>query len=230
MTTNGAPLARRDEAFWIHQYTRKRGFWISDENPARPHALLTSGLHSEGFFNSKKIIPDDRLLVMAASDLVDTLKSTEIRSVDRVVGPQTGATKLAEFIADEIARRRDRPCCFASPRNEGEGDTRIMVFDDPDRTVKPGEVVLLCEDVITTGGSIERAVNACHMNGGELLPYYLALVNRSGRQGVVGKRIVALIDRPMPGWTPDICPLCRMGSEAILPKNPANWKRLTAEL
>ncbi len=221
---------KRDEAFWIHQYTSKKALWIHDENPARPHALLSSGLHSAGFFSGKKILSDERLLMMAASDLVDQITVPDMLEVDRVVGPRTGATKLAEFIADEITRRRERPCFWASPRNEGVGENRTMVFDDPDRTVKQGETVLLCEDVISTGASIERAVNVCHNEGGDLLPYYVALVNRSGRQGVAGKRIIALIDRPMPGLDPTSCFLCRQGSEAIMPENHANWERLVAKL
>ena len=61
-----------------------------------------------------------------------------------------------------------------------------------------------------------------------MFPFVAVLVNRSGLTEVGGKKIVALIDRPMPMWTPDECPLCKAGSEAIRAKGSENWARLKA--
>lgn len=222
----------RNQVWWISAYQKKDALWIHDDNPARPHVVLTGDDHSDGFFNSRLVIPDDELMKFAAEDLVDLYlgHGGDLELVDRVVGPQTGATKLAEFIAAEIAKRRGRPCRFASPEKKGEGDEKRMVFSDPTERVFPGEVVLLCEDVITTGGSVERTAQACDDAQGTVLPFVLVLVNRSGLANEGDKDILALIDRPMPKWQPKDCPLCQKGSEALRPpKDPVNWAALNAD-
>ena len=87
----------------------------------------------------------------------------------------------------------------------------------------------MVEDVLTTGGSVDLTAEAVTNAGGVVLPFVIILVNRSGLTEVNGKKIVALIDRPMPMWTPDECPLCKQGSEALRPKGTENWDRLNAE-
>jgi len=215
---------------WLLKYQLKGAIWIHDKNPRRPHALLTSGKHSNGFFNSRLVIPDEELLREAASDLLDLFLKNDgvLDGINRVVGPQTGATKLAEFVSDEIGKRRGFPCEWASPAKQGEGEEKTMVFDDPKRKVLPGEMELIVEDVITTAGSVKATREAVRQNGGTSCPFVLALVNRSGFVDVNGLQIVALIDHEMPIWKPEECPLCKQGSEAIRPKGE-NWAVLNVE-
>jgi len=40
----------------ILKLTKLGALWIHDGNPQRPHALLTSGNHSNGFFNASFIM------------------------------------------------------------------------------------------------------------------------------------------------------------------------------
>ncbi len=213
---------------WISQYQQKGALWIHDGNPKRPHALLTSGKHSNGFFNSRLVIPDEVLLRDAAFDLLELFSQQggDVSKVQGVVGPQTGATKLAELVSDQITVFTRGECFWASPaKNESEGQ-KSMVFSDEDFGLLHGQSVLLCEDVLTTGGSVDRAATAVTNAGGIVLPFLLVLVNRSSLTEASGKKIVALIDRSMPMWTPDECPLCKDGSEAVRPKD--NWARLNA--
>ena len=102
-----------------------------------------------------------------------------------------------------------------------------MVFSNEDLRFLPRRSVLLCEDVLTTGGSVDLTSTAITNAGGIVLPFILVLVNRSGLTEVSGKKIIALIDRPMPMWAPGNCPLCNMGSEALRPKD--NWAKLNAQ-
>jgi orotate phosphoribosyltransferase len=219
-----------DTEGWIREYQRKGALWIHDGNAKHPHALLTSGKHSNGFFNSRLVILDEVLLSYTALDLLEILRNSgeiEDFDVDIVVGPQTGATKLAELISGQIPDCTGYPCHWASPaKNEQQGQ-KSMIFSDEDLRRLPGSMVLLCEDVLTTCGSIDLTATAVTNAGGIVLPVILALVNRSGLTEAGGKKIIALIDRPMPMWTPDECPLCRMGSEALRPKD--NWDQLNAQ-
>ncbi|MEK7165867.1 MAG: hypothetical protein AAB874_03630 [Patescibacteria group bacterium] len=220
-------MSIRCQQGWVDCYKQKQALFIHDNNPKRPHPLLTSGNHSDGFFNSRLIISDDDLLRQVAADLVSLcIASFSIGRIDRVVGPQTGATKLAQYISYEVGHRRDQSCPWASPSKKGEGKDKSMVFDDPENTVLRGESVLLCEDVLTTGGSIALTVKVIEKARGGVLPFILVLVNRSGFVEFDGIRVISLIDQYMPIWTPDECPLCKQGSVAIRPKD--NWEILNA--
>ena len=215
---------------WISEYKNRGALWIHDGNPNRPHALLTSGKHSNGFFNSRLVISDEVLLREAASDLLGLFVSQggHISEIAGVVGPQTGATKLAEYISDQIcAFSGDGICFWASPAKSDDDGPKRMVFNGEDLELLPGQSVLLCEDVLTTGGSVELASKAVADVGGTTLPFILVLVNRSGLTETNGKKIIALINRDMPMWNPDDeCPLCRQGSQAVRPKD--NWATLNS--
>lgn len=213
---------------WISQYQQKGALWIHDGNPQRPHALLTSGKHSNGFFNSELVMEDSLLLDEACFDLVKLLEreGVTLNDVDRVVGPAMGAITLAHDVSRHIGRVRDRFCLRAYTENEPAGNSFVMAFKKT--KIRSGERVLPVEDVLTTGGSVNLTADAVELDGGVILPFVAVLVNRSGLSDASGKKIVALIDRQMPMWEPDDCPLCKEGSEAIRPKGAENWARLNA--
>ncbi len=216
---------------WEAEYKRKGALWVHDGNPVRPHALLTSGKHSNGFFNSRLVIESEELLSMAARDLVTKLlriDSYVIDSLDCVVGPATGATKLAMLIARDINSYfpPDHWRFWYSPKKGETENGRIMVFQENMHPYRYDEV-LLCDDVLTTGGSLKLTENAVERDSAFVLPFVLVLVNRSGFKSVNGKRIISLVDREMPIWKKDECPLCKNGSKAIRPKD--NWELLNAE-
>ncbi|HEY0964715.1 MAG TPA: phosphoribosyltransferase family protein [Candidatus Paceibacterota bacterium] len=217
---------------WIGIYERMDAFWLHGGDPRQPHALLTSGLHSNGFCNNKVIIPDDSVMASAATDLVMLFareRVSEDDSFDGVVGPATGATKLAVFMAAMQQKHFKKDCFHASPVKSDHAGERTMVFSTSELVAIRGKSVLLCEDVITTGGSVERTVAAVKEAGGMALSFVCALVNRSGLRDIGGRKILSLIDREMPMWEPDDCPLCKRGSQAIRPKDPAsNWALLKA--
>src|SRR5262249_1966012 len=122
----------RDQNGWIAQYKEKGALWIHDGNTKRPHALLTSGNHSNGFFNSRLVIDDEPLLLEAAHDLLSTFEAEEgdIFLVDVVVGPQTGATKLAQLVSGLIEKKTTIACQSASPAKNESGEIKTMVFSE----------------------------------------------------------------------------------------------------
>ena len=226
------PLVASLQKHWIEKYVGAQSFWIHDENPLRPHALLTSGMHSNGFFNSKPIIAQDDLMHGAATDLIrlsNAVHCLDPWDVDGVVGPQTGATKMAKFLSEEIMAVTAKECFSASPAKHEEDGVKTMVFNPEEKEPLIGKTILLCEDVCTTGGSIARTADAIVAAGGYVLPYVLVLVNRSGETEIDGRKIIALISKHMPTWQADECPLCKAGSKAIRPKEGDNWALLTAE-
>ncbi len=218
----------RDQAGWIKVYEEKNALWIHNGDPKRPHALLMGEKHSNGFFNSRLVIPDEVLLREAASDLLELFvqQGGELLKIHGVVGPQSGATKLAEFLCDLIIAQTQGKCFWASPAKDLNEGRKTMVFSTEDLNRLPEQSILLDEDVLTTGGSVNLTADAVTSASGNVLPFILVLVNRSGLKEVNDKKIIALIDHPMPAWDATDCPLCQNGSEVIRPKD--NWARLVA--
>lgn len=210
---------------WKAQYESLGALWIHDGNPLRPHAELTSGKHSSGFFNSELVMEDPLVLEEAAQALVHKMVGCGLNldHMDRVVGPAMGAITLAHDLARVIAKRRGVACLRAYAEKHESGSVRFK------RTIfHRGELVLLCEDVITTGGSARKVNLAVLEQGARVLPFVAALVNRSDVTEIDGCTIVALVEHPMPQWEADVCPLCTQGSEALKPKVAGNWDKLNA--
>lgn len=225
------PGSTTDSAQWIEIYKKMGALWIHDDNPKRPHALLTSGKHSSGFFNSGLVAQDPVLLGMACQDLVVKLRDQfDIATINRVVGPAMGAITMAHCAAMSITQLVGYPehgSCLCSFTEKDEGNVKTMSLKRTALT--GGEIILPVEDVLTTGGSAERSKEAITRAGGQVVPYLCVLVNRSGLAEIDGMKIIALIDKAMPMWEPTDCPLCKQGSEAIRPKGADNWARLNAE-
>lgn len=220
----------RDSDGWIDEYRTRGALWLHTGNPEQPHALLTSEKHSNGFFNSELVMEDPSLLSDACFDLVKLLaqRGLSLDGVDRVVGPAMGAITMAHEVSLHVGHARGYTCLRAYTEKETGDDGKVrMVFT---RTaIRPDERILLVEDVLTTGESVDLAADAVVSANGIVLPFVAVLVNRSGLTEVNGKKIVALIDRPMPTWaSQEACPLCQEGSEAIRPKGTKNWARLNA--
>ncbi len=214
---------------WEQQLERIGALWFHDGNPDRPHPLLTSGKHSSGFCNCGKLMEDPRLLSAACANLVEQLASDtypEVLPIRRVVGPAMGAVTLAHEIALNISIRLEQQCLCAYAEKDSD-DPSVMTLART--TLEPGERVLVAEDVLTTGGSIERTVAAVERAGGIVVPQILVLVNRSGLSRVAGRPVLALVDKIIPSWEPEECPLCKQGSEAIRPKGAESWARLKAD-
>ena len=216
-------MTRNTEEEWTEIYRDCQALWTHDGNPKRPHALLSGGEHSGGIFNSELVMEYPGILDRAASDLIEKLcrAGFDIGTPDRVIGPAMGAITLAHDVARHIGRGRDNPCLRAYAEKQEDGS-----FAFNRTSIGENEILLSVEDVLTSGESVGRMLMAVP-NKANVLGFIGLLVNRSGLVKFGGRKLVALIDHPMPNWPADECPLCKQGSEAIRPKG--NWGRLNAD-
>jgi orotate phosphoribosyltransferase len=217
----------RTSGEWIELYKTLGALWIHDGNQKRPHALLTSKMHSSGFFNSELVMERPNLLDEASDQLVEELLSHPDfhHRIDRVVGPAMGAITLAHDVARNVEAQTELLCLRSYVEKDGER----MVFKRGGSL--ENERTLLVEDVITTAKSVRRCAAAVSERRAAVLPFVLALVNRSGQTNDGERTIVSLINHHMPTWdvpNDEACPLCAAGSEAIRPKEGGNWERLNA--
>ena len=227
-------MSKDSEEKWIKEYHNARAFWIHDYDPKRPHVVMPGNLHSNGYFNSDPVAETPFLLGLAIEDLAELMirAGVDLAQIDRVVGPFESAATIAHDLARIIVKKtgfgprygNGKQLCKFAYAEKDERDVRLF----PRAEIRPGEQVLVCEDVLLTGRNAVATATAAEACGATVLPFFIALVNRTGQDEIHGKRIIALISRALPMWGVTECPLCAKGSEAIDPKPRENWARLNA--
>ncbi len=186
------------------------------------HFKLSSGNHSQFYLQSAKVLEDPKTAKLLAEALASEIQKSGIK-IDTVCAPALGGL-IAGFA---LASALDKRSIFAE-RVDGNMTIR-RGFE-----IKPGEKVLICEDIITTGGSAMEAAGVVEELGGEVVAF-AALANRGfcHREGSdiesqpncklpKDKPFFALADFTFEMYTPEECPLCKAGSEAIKPGSRGN--------
>ncbi|MEJ6950481.1 orotate phosphoribosyltransferase [Natronospora cellulosivora (SeqCode)] len=166
------------------------------------HFLLTSGLHSEAYIQCAQLLQYPDLAEKFCKALAPKLESY---GIELVVGPALGGV----VVAYEMARTLKVPNIFAERKN-GEMSLRRNF------QIKPGQKVLVMEDVVTTGGSVKEVVDVIKEKGGEVVAV-ASLIDRSGGEADFGVPFESLIEFNFEVYQPENCPLCKKGSEAVKP-------------
>ena len=76
--------------------------------------------------------------------------------------------------------------------------------------VQPGEVAVVVEDVVTTGGSTREVIDILKAAGARPIAAG-SIIDRSGGKAEVGAPRVALATLEVLAYRPEDCPLCRQG-------------------
>ena len=186
------------------------------------HFLLSSGNHSQFYLQSAKVLENPALAGKLANELFSVIKNAGI-SFESVCSPALGGI-LAGY---ELARAGNKRFIFTE-RVDGQMTLR-RGFE-----VKKGEKFIICEDVITTGGSAVESAKIIENLGGEVVGY-AALASRGFCKMVGGlenpapnaklpsdKPFFALGEFGFAMFTPDECPLCKSGSKAVKPGSRGN--------
>lgn len=186
------------------------------------HFKLSSGNHSQFYLQSAKVLEDPKTAKLLADELACQIKASGLE-IDTVCAPALGGL-IAGFA---LAQALDVRFIFAE-RVEGVMSIR-RGFE-----VSKDEKVLMCEDIITTGGSAMEAAAVVKSLGGKIVGV-AALANRGfcKRQNsdIETKSncklpqdipFFALADFTFEMYSPDACPLCKDGSEAIKPGSRGN--------
>ncbi|BCD68919.1 orotate phosphoribosyltransferase [Nitratiruptor sp. YY09-18] len=186
------------------------------------HFLLSSGKHSPNYLQSAKVLENPKTAELLAQELAKKIKESGIQ-IDTVCSPAIGGL-LAGY---ELARALGVRFIFTE-RKDGQMTLRRGF------NVKPGERVLICEDIITTGGSAMEAAREIEQRGGKVVGF-AALANRGvcKREGGLqdskpecklpsNKPLFALADFTFPIYEQHECPLCAQGSEPIKPGSRGN--------
>ena len=186
------------------------------------HFLLSSGNHSQFYLQSAKVLENPKTAELLAKELAIMIKESEIK-VDTVCSPALGGI-LAGY---ELARALGARFIFT------ERVEKVMTLRRGFEVSKD-ENILVCEDIITTGGSALESAKAVEELGANIVGF-AALANRGfcKREGSNGEHkqncklpldmpFFALDDFVFEIYSPDDCPLCKDGSEAYKPGSRGN--------
>ena len=186
------------------------------------HFKLSSGNHSQYYLQSAKVLEDPKTAMRLANALAEQIKESGVK-IDTVCSPAIGGL-IAGFA---LAQALDARYIFTE-RVGGEMTLR-RGFD-----VTLGEKIIICEDIITTGGSAMEAALAVEGLGADVVAY-AALANRgfchrehSSIQAKPNCKLpkdlpfFALADFDFEMYAPEDCPMCKAGSEAIKPGSRGN--------
>ena len=117
--------------------------------------ILTSGLQSPNYFQCAKVLQYPEVLEGLAKSIA---KEFEFDEIDLVISPAVGGI----VFGTEVGRQLKKRTIFAE-RQEGQMTLR-RGFE-----ISKGQRVLVVEDVVTTGGSVEEVISVVKEYGGEVV-------------------------------------------------------------
>jgi len=161
------------------------------------HFLLRSGLHSERYFQAALVLQHT---VIAAKLCAAMAEAWEGQNIETVISPAIGGI----LVGQEIGRCLGVKAIFA------EKDEQSNLLLRRGFTLKPGERVLVAEDVITKGGRVQQTLDLVRAQGA--IPVGIAaMVDRSAGGVDFGIPFRSLVKLNLPTFEPTQCPLCQKG-------------------
>ena len=162
------------------------------------HFLLASGRHSPKYLEKFQVLQWPAHTERLCAAIAERARGLD---VETVAGPTTGGIILAHEVARQLGLR-----AVYAERNESGGAGRVLRRGF---ALRPGERVLVVDDIMSTGGSVEETIGAVGQAGGTVVAAGV-LVDRSGGADP-GVPHFALWEVAMESHEPSSCPLCAEG-------------------
>lgn len=181
---------------------RKTGAYL------RGHFRLTSGLHSREYLQCALVLQYPRHAESLGASLARAMRASKPDLAPSVVvSPAIGGL----IIGHEVARAFNARAIFM----ERDAASGTMVLRRG-FSVDPGEIAVVVEDVVTTGGSTREVVAAMREAGADVVMAG-SIIDRSGGSVEVGAPRVSLATLQVVTYPPENCPLCRDGIPVVKP-------------
>lgn len=171
------------------------------------HFVLASGRHSPRYLEKFQVLQWPARTERLCAAIAERVGGD---AVDTVAGPTTGGIILAH----EVGRQLGRRAVYAERSETGPGRAFRRGFQ-----LRPGERVLVVDDIMSTGGSVEETVAAVRAAGAVVVAAAV-LVDRSG--GAAAERLGAvplhaLWEVAIETYDPSSCPQCAAGEPILKP-------------
>jgi len=143
------------------------------------HFVLTSGRHSDTYFQCAKVLQYPEYLTLFSRIMADHFEDDKI---DTVISPAIGGI----VVGTDVGRQLGVKTIFTE-RKDGIMKLR-RGFE-----IEKGERILIVEDVLTTGGSIKELIEIVKNNNGRIVGIGV-VVDRSGGDIKLHKNQVAVVE------------------------------------
>ncbi|MBF0465598.1 MAG: phosphoribosyltransferase [Nitrospirae bacterium] len=168
------------------------------------HIVYTSGRHGSAYVNKDALYPHTSLI----SDLCKLFaKNFADDGVEVVIAPAIGGVILSQWTAHHLSEITGREVLAVYAEKTEDGGFVIKRGYDK---IIAGRKALVLEDVLTTGGSVKKVIEATGNFGGEVIGLGV-LCNRGGiKPGDVANppKLFTLINVALESWDEAECPLC----------------------
>lgn len=166
------------------------------------HFLLSSGLHSDTYLQSALVMQYPVIAEQIISELVKKLYDVNFTTV---VSPAIGGIRFGY----ELARLLKKRAIFTERVDGMMTLRRGFRLDEND-------LVLIAEDVVTTGKSTKECMEAVIETGAKIVGI-TCLIDRSGGQAKFDYPFYPLIQLEVKTYKPEECPLCKENIELVKP-------------
>ncbi|MBQ8634904.1 orotate phosphoribosyltransferase [bacterium] len=166
------------------------------------HFCLTSGLHSDTYFQCAKLYQYPDIVEALAKELAKKLENVEF---DTIVAPAIGAV----IFGYETAKQAKKRNLFVE-RKDGVMALRRGY------SLSKNEKVVIIEDVITTARTIFETMDAIKEFGCEVVGVG-CIVDRTQGKMEDKFKIHSLLQSSPVTYEPSDCPLCKQGIELVKP-------------
>lgn len=157
------------------------------------HFKLTSGLHSGSYFQCALVLQHPKYAHSLSQLIVNNFKKIKIETV---ISPAIGGI----VVGQEVGRQLNVRTIFAERKEEKMKLRRGF-------SLKEGERVFVCEDVVTTGGSVFEVINLVKEQ--KAVPVGVGfIVDRSNGKVNFGIPQFSCMRMEVQAYKPEECPLC----------------------
>jgi orotate phosphoribosyltransferase len=163
------------------------------------HFKLTSGKHSEWYFEKIRLIEKPASLEKIVDLLVEKIEG-EVSDFDYVVSPAYGAIAIGFLAALKLGKK------FAFSQRADEKMSIRSGFSALD-----GSRAVIVEDILTTGGSIQEVVACLKERQVTIAGIYVLGDRTGGAVPIEGKPVGSLLALKVEAFEPDACPFCKRG-------------------
>jgi len=170
------------------------------------HFVLASGKHSSRYLEKFQVLQWPVRTAMLCADIAEWASSRSV-APRTVAGPTTGGIILAH----EVARQLELRAVYAERIEGSRGREFRRGFE-----LGAGESVLVVDDIMTTGGSVQDTLDAVRRAGAQVVGAAV-LVDRSGGAATLDVPLHALWTVDIPAYAPADCPQCAAGVPVVKP-------------
>lgn len=172
------------------------------------HFQLTSGLHSPQYFQCARVLQYPKYLNLLAGEIARHFEHDQIQLV---ISPAIGGI----VVGTEVGRMLGVRNIFAE-RKDGSMQVRRGL------EIQPGERVLVVEDVVTTGGSVQEVIGLANKAGAKVAGVGYVVDRSNGKISFSSKQF-SVLQMDVTAYKPEDCPLCRENIPVTKPGSRGNY-------